>query len=162
MISFIRVDDRIIHGQIVTRWSKEYPCDGIIAVNDKAATTPVLTQSFKASTDKKVFVWTKEHWREKAETVKNSNKKYFLITKNPIDMKKILVDQGFDCGIKTVIVGPCNDREGATKLGNNQSITQEEAEAFEALAKAGYTIKFALLPDVSIGTWDDFKGKFGF
>lgn len=53
MISFIRVDDRIIHGQIVTRWSKEYPCDGIIAVNDKAATTPVLTQSFKASTDKK-------------------------------------------------------------------------------------------------------------
>ena len=77
-------------------------------------------------------------------------------------MKKILVDQGFDCGIKTVIVGPCNDREGATKLGNNQSITQEEAEAFEALAKAGYIIKFALLPDVSIGTWDDFKGKFGF
>ena len=53
MISFIRVDDRIIHGQIVTRLSKEYPCDGIIAVNDKAATTPVLTQSFKASTDKK-------------------------------------------------------------------------------------------------------------
>ena len=42
MISFIRVDDRIIHGQIVTRWSKEYPCDGIIAVNDKAATTPVM------------------------------------------------------------------------------------------------------------------------
>ena len=84
MISFIRVDDRIIHGQIVTRWSKEFPCDGIVAVNDKAATTPVLAQSFKASTDKKVFVWTKEHWREKAETVKNSNKKYFLITKNPI------------------------------------------------------------------------------
>lgn len=32
MISFVRVDDRIIHGQIVTRWSKEFPCDGIIAV----------------------------------------------------------------------------------------------------------------------------------
>ena len=56
MISFVRVDDRIIHGQIITRWSKEYPCDGIIAVNDKAATTPVLKQSFVASTDKKVFV----------------------------------------------------------------------------------------------------------
>ena len=27
MISFVRVDDRIIHGQIITRWSKEYPCD---------------------------------------------------------------------------------------------------------------------------------------
>ena len=93
MITFMRVDDRIIHGQIITRWSKEYPCDGIIAVNDKAATTPVLAQSFKASTDKKVFVWTKEHFKEVQDKVLNSPKRYFLITKNPVDMKEILVDK---------------------------------------------------------------------
>ena len=108
-VSFIRIDDRMIHGQTCTRWAREYPCDGLVAVNDKAANNSVLKAAYKSA-----------------------------------------------------IVGPCNDREGATKLGNNQSITQEEAEAFEALAKAGYTIKFALLPDVSIGTWDDFKDKFGF
>lgn len=77
-------------------------------------------------------------------------------------MAKILVDMGFSCGIDTVIVGPCNDREGAIKLGNNQSVTQEEADAFAQIAAKGYKIKFALLPDVSIGTWDDFKGKFGY
>ena len=38
-VSFLRIDDRMIHGQTVTRWSLEYPCDGLIAVNDKAATT---------------------------------------------------------------------------------------------------------------------------
>ena len=69
MITFMRVDDRIIHGQIITRWSKEYPCDGIIAVNDKAATTPVLKQSFVASTEKKVFIWTMEHFLENAKKV---------------------------------------------------------------------------------------------
>ena len=42
MISFIRIDDRMIHGQTCTRWSLEYPCTGLIAVNDKAASTPVL------------------------------------------------------------------------------------------------------------------------
>ncbi len=36
-VSFLRIDDRMIHGQTVTRWSLEYPCDGLIAVNDKAA-----------------------------------------------------------------------------------------------------------------------------
>ena len=36
------------------------------------------------------------------------------------------------------------------------------ADAFEKIAQAGYKIKFALLPDVSIGTWDDFKSKFGY
>ena len=163
MISFVRVDDRIIHGQIITRWSKEYPCDGIIAVNDKAATTPVLKQSFVASTDKKVFVWTKEHFLEKAQTVLDSNKRYFLITKNPVDMKELLVDNKFvPSDVKRVVIGPCNDRPGATKLGQNQSITQEEAEAFQAIQAAGYKVKFQLLPDVSIGYWDDFKSKFGF
>ena len=47
-ISFIRVDDRMIHGQTCTRWALEYPCDGLIAVNDKAATTPVLKAAEEA------------------------------------------------------------------------------------------------------------------
>ncbi len=163
MITFMRVDDRIIHGQIVTRWSKEFPCDGIVAVNDKAATTPVLAKSFKASTDKKVFVWTHEHWVEKCQTVKDSKKNYFLITKNPIDMKQILVDDGFvPNDVKTLIIGPCNDRPGATKLGNNQSITQEEADALEAISQKGYTVEFALVRETSIGTWDKFRSKFGY
>ena len=130
MITFMRVDDRIIHGQIVTRWSKEYPCDGILAVNDKA------------STDKKVFVWTKEHFKESAQKVFDSPKKYFLITKNPIDMKELLVDFGFvPNDVKRLIIGPCNDRPVATKLGQNQSITQEEADALEAISQKGYEIE---------------------
>lgn len=162
MITFMRVDDRIIHGQIITRWSKEYPCDGIIAVNDKAATTPVLAQSFKASTDKKVFVWTKEHFKEVQDKVLNSDKKYFLITKNPVDMKEILVDMDFKPGITKLIIGPCNDRPGAVKLGQNQSITQEEADALEAISKKGYDIEFALVKESSIGEWPKFRSKFGY
>ena len=101
-------------------------------------------------------------FKKKAQKVLDSDTCYFLITKDPIDMRKILVEQGFKCGITKVIVGPCNDREGLTTLGNNQSITQEEAQALEDISKAGYSIEFSLLPDVSIGNWDKFKGKFGF
>ena len=50
-ISFMRCDDRIIHGQVVTRWSMERPCDGIIAVNDKAAMDPLIRQALKAASD---------------------------------------------------------------------------------------------------------------
>ena len=65
-------------------------------------------------------------------------------------------------GLGDVYKRQCNDREGSTTLGNNQSITQEEAQALEDISKAGYSIEFSLLPDVSIGNWDKFKGKFGF
>ena len=41
-VSFVRVDDRMIHGQTCTRWALEFPCDGLVAVNDLAASNPVL------------------------------------------------------------------------------------------------------------------------
>ena len=47
-VSFVRIDDRMIHGQTVTRWAVEYPCDGIIAVNDAAASNPVLKSAYKS------------------------------------------------------------------------------------------------------------------
>lgn len=107
MISFVRIDDRVIHGQVVTRWSKSYPCDGIVVVNDKIANTPVLKQSFKSSTPKKVLIWTYDHFNEKKDEIVKSSKNYFLITKEPLMMAKILVDDGFKpSDVKRVVVGP--------------------------------------------------------
>ncbi len=94
-ISFVRIDDRIIHGQTVTRWAKEYPCDGLIAVNDAAATNPVLKDAFKSASEKKTFVRTLAHFKEKAQQVLDSERKYFLITKTPQDMKLFLLIMGF-------------------------------------------------------------------
>ena len=162
MISFIRIDDRIIHGQTCTRWSLEYPCTGLVAVNDKAATNSVLKAAYKNASDKKTFVWTLEDWQKKKAKVVASNDQYFLIAKNPVDMAKILLDQPFDPGLKEIVVGPCNDRPGTIKLGNNQSITKEEAAAFEKLMAAGYNIEFALVKETAIGNWKKFRGLFGY
>ncbi len=162
-VSFVRVDDRMIHGQTCTRWSLEYPCDGLIAVNNAAAKNPVLKSAYKSASGKKTFVWSIDEFKEKSPKVLASKDRYFLITKNPIDMATLLVDQGFvPSDVKTVIIGPCNDRPGAVKLGNNQSITQEEAEALERIMKAGYEVEFALLKEEAIGNWRKFRGRFGF
>ena len=161
-VSFIRVDDRMIHGQTCTRWALEYPCDGLIAVNDAAATTPVLKAAYKNASGKKTFVWTVDKFLRKSQKVLDSKDNYFLITKNPLDMEKILVEAGFKPGINTVIIGPCNDRPGAVKLGNNQSITQEEAQALENIMNAGYEVEFALVKNEAIGNWRKFRSQFGF
>lgn len=161
-VSFLRVDDRMIHGQTCTRWALEYPCDGIIAINDVAAKNPVLKQAYKSASGKKTFVWSLDEFKAKSPKVLKSKDNYFIITKNPVDMKKVLVDQNFQPGISKLIIGPCNDRPGTTKLGNNQSITQEEAQALEDIKNKGYDIEFALLKEESIGPWEKYRGQFGF
>ena len=59
-------------------------------------------------------------------------------------------------------IGPCNDRPGATKLGNNQAITQPEADALEAIMQKGYEVEFALIKEAAIGNWKKFRGQFGY
>ena len=78
-ISFIRIDDRIIHGQTVTRWANEYPCTGLIGVNDAAAGNKLLVSAFKGASSKKTFVWNKEHFKKNADKVLTSKDQYFLM-----------------------------------------------------------------------------------
>ncbi|HFI2463745.1 TPA: PTS sugar transporter subunit IIB, partial [Streptococcus suis] len=33
-ISFVRIDDRLVHGQVVTTWLKKYDIEQVIIVND--------------------------------------------------------------------------------------------------------------------------------
>ncbi len=131
-------------------------------MNDVAASNPVLKSAYKgAAPDKKIFVWTMDQFLQNQEKVLKSKTRYFLITKNPLDMKHILVDEHFvPSDVKRVIVGPCNDRPGTVKLGNNQSITQGEAQAFEDITKAGHTVEFARLKETSIDEWPKFRGQF--
>lgn len=163
MISLIRIDDRIIHGQIVERWAKEYPCDGIVAVNDRAAKTPILTQAYMNATDKRVFVFTVDQFLEKLDQILESPKAYFLITKTPEDMANLLVIKRIQTsGLKRVVVGPCSQRENTIFVGKNQFLTQAEGDACQKISNAGFTLDFALLEETSIGEWKKFKHKFGY
>ena len=57
-ISFVRIDDRVIHGQLVTRWARELPCDGIVAIDDEVAADPLLSQVMTgAVSDTKVWLF---------------------------------------------------------------------------------------------------------
>ena len=42
-ISFVRIDDRVIHEQHITRSAQELPRAGSVAVNDDVADGPLLS-----------------------------------------------------------------------------------------------------------------------
>ena len=160
MISFIRIDDRIIHGQVVTRWAVENPCDGIIAVNDKVAKDPVIKTVLKAASGKTTFIWTLDEFLKKMDQAVKSEKNYFLITKEPMTMAKILVDNNLSTKVRKVNVGPQSAREGTITINDNASLTMEEAQAYEKLSAKGYEIEFRLVPDAKSVLWSQARNKF--
>ncbi len=158
-ISFMRVDDRIIHGQIIIRWSTEFPCDGILAVNDEAATNPVVKSALKAASTKKTLIYTYSQFLEKMEQAVNSEKNYFLITKEPHTMAKILTDNRFRSKKKILNVGPQSAKSGTVSVNKNADITESDMEAYEKIHQAGYEIEFQLVPDIMKVAWSDVREK---
>ncbi|WP_297206111.1 PTS sugar transporter subunit IIB [uncultured Pluralibacter sp.] len=160
-ISFVRIDDRVIHGQLVTRWAKELPCDGIVAIDDAVAADPLLSSVMKgAVSDTKVWLFSTRTAIEKLPKVIASEKRYFIIGKSPVTLQ-LLEQAGISLENSNgkINVGPMSARANTTTIGPNQSVTAEEREAFDWLSAQGHQIEFRLVPDSSSYSWLDARQK---
>ncbi|MBL1229675.1 PTS sugar transporter subunit IIB [Enterococcus sp. BWB1-3] len=158
-ITLARVDDRVIHGQTTTRWTKARSVQGILVVGDDIANDDLRKRVLKAAAGNlKLGVYTTEQAVESIPKGKNSDKDFFLISNSPQTFAK-LVELGVDFGRK-LNVGPMNTREGAKVLGRTVAIDGKDYEAFEYLEKNGIEIGFQLLPDDEAKPWKVMKDKF--
>ncbi|WMC19648.1 MAG: PTS mannose transporter subunit IIAB [Enterobacteriaceae bacterium PC38] len=131
-IKLTRIDDRLIHGQIVTRWVKEIYVNRIIVINDEINNDNIrktlLTQisppgitSHVISINKFIRVW--------------NNPKYFndnvmLLFTNPNDILKV-IKKGIK--IKTINIGGMSYKKGKKQITNAISINEIDIKAFKEL-----------------------------
>lgn len=156
-ITLVRVDDRVIHGQIVTRWAREKNCDEIIAVDDKIASNKILAMVIKNATPPgiKSNIYTVENAIPKILEAKDSKRNYFLIVKTPTTLVK-LIEKGCNF-IKEVNFGPVSARPNTKTVGPNASLTNDEIDACEKLNQMGINITFQLVPDSKPHKWSDLR-----
>lgn len=152
-ISFVRIDDRVIHGQVIARWLRFKPCNGILIIDDKIAQDPLQKKVFTnaAPTGVKVGVYTVEEGLEKISKAKEAKNNYFIIVKTPETLKGI-VEKGGDFG-QEINVGPMSARSNAKTVAKNVALTEEEKNAFDYLDTKGIGINFQLIPDETALSW---------
>lgn len=87
MIKQLRVDERLIHGQIVTAWSRALDVDAIVVANDRVANNAMEVKmlSMAAPTGKKVTVRTVEGCIKLLSDPRAESMKILLIVDNPKD-----------------------------------------------------------------------------
>ena len=92
MIKLCRLDDRMIHGQIVTKWSRVVPIDRIIVANDQAGSNPIIAKSLlmAAPGNIKVAVKTVKDAVELLHNPKASAHDILLIVANPQDLLTVV------------------------------------------------------------------------
>lgn len=158
-ITLARIDDRVIHGQTTTRWTKARPVQGILVVGDDIAHDELRKKVLKAAAGNlKLGIYTTEQAIESIAKGRESKKDFFLISNSPQTFAK-LVELGVDFG-KKLNVGPMNTRDGAKVLGRTVAIDEQDYAAFDYMDQHGIEIGFQLLPDDESKPWKVMKDKF--
>lgn len=132
MISYFRVDERVVHGQTTVHLSKQYPLDGILIVDDDIANDPFMLNIYKnvIPNDKvRVLGFTVEKAVTKLPEAEKSAKSYYVVCKRPTTVKR-LMEAGYE--IKNPVnLGPQGVRPGAVSFEVMLNLLPEEIEALD-------------------------------
>ena len=157
-ITLARVDDRVIHGQTTTRWSKDRPVQGIIVVSDTVAKDELRKKVLKAAAGHlKLGIYPVCDGPEKIKLAKESQKEFFLISDSPQNFAE-LTKMGVDFG--PLNVGCMNTRPGSQVIGKTLAIDKNDYDAFETMENAGVDMYFQVIPSDDKKNWSDLKNKF--
>jgi mannose/fructose/sorbose-specific phosphotransferase system IIB component len=145
-LSLIRIDDRLIHGQVTMGWSRNVGANVIMVANDAVAQDPMQKSLMKMASPPGITVEVLS-LEEAAkiitdETLPNAN--ILLLVRNPIDFLE-LVNKGVM--VDKVNVGGVRPSGATIKLTKEVSATPEELKAWKQIDKLGIRIEVRFVPN---------------
>ncbi|MDG2953263.1 PTS mannose transporter subunit IIAB [Bisgaard Taxon 10/6] len=136
VIGLARIDDRLIHGQVATRWTKESRVTRIVVVNDEVAKDSVRSTMLKSvappgvtahvvNVDKMIRVYNNPEY---------ADERMMLLFTNPSDVVK-LMEAGVE--FKSINIGGMAYKDGKKMITSAVSVDDKDIAAFKALDAKG-------------------------
>ena len=139
-IVLARIDDRLIHGQVATVWSKATNCQRIIVCEDDVANDKIRATLLKqvAPAGMKSHVVTLDKAIRVYNNPKYENDRCLLLFTKPASVL-YLVEHGVD--IKSVNIGGMSFHEGKKQVSSAVSVDQEDIDAFNKRHEKGIELE---------------------
>ncbi|MFI4847018.1 MAG: PTS mannose transporter subunit IIAB [Candidatus Makana argininalis] len=139
-IVLTRIDDRLIHGQVVTSWTKETKINRIIVISDEVdadqnrkklliQVAPPGITSHVVNIEKAIRVF---------NNPKYYNDRVMLLFNNPYDILRV-VEKGIK--IKSVNIGGMSYNKNKIQINNAISVDKKDIIAFKKLNKLGIELE---------------------
>lgn len=142
----VRIDERLIHGQVAGIWSTSLDTQRIIVVNDKAAQDSLQKASLRMATPTamRLSVLTVTEAAKNIPKGKYGKQRIFLLFKNPTDVLRYLEAGGT---LRIINVGNMSYKEGAREVTKSIQVMEEEEAVFESIWAKGVQITAQLVPN---------------
>jgi PTS system mannose-specific IIB component len=145
-IVLTRIDDRLIHGQVMTSWVKYTRANKIVIVDDEVAKDPFMGKVLKMAVPSgiEVDVYDKDKAVEVLKAEGQDSKSIIILVKYPKTIYA-LIEGGVD--IKEINVGGMGAGPGRKLLYKNISVSPEEREIFKKMVALEKNIYIQIVPD---------------
>lgn len=148
-----RIDDRLIHGQVMTAWIKNKKADQVVIVDDGTANDEYMIEVLEMAIPEEIAIgiFTKEEGVQFFE--QGLDAPTILLVKGP-EVLNYLVDHGIK--IDEVDVGGMGARKDRSVLYKNISTSEEENKAFKALLDKNVNVFIQVMPQDKPASVADF------
>lgn len=142
----VRIDDRLIHGQVVENWMKFLKINHVIVVNDFVASDRMQKTLFSMAVPDhaKISILTITQAKEAILNGQFEGDKAMLLLVSPQDVLN-LINKGVR--IKEVNVGGMHYSPDKKQILKAISVSKEDIQAFQELDKLGVHLEARMVPD---------------
>ncbi|UOE53813.1 PTS sugar transporter subunit IIB [Bacillus sp. CMF12] len=147
MISLLRIDDRLIHGQVAYGWTSALGVNVILVVNDEAKNDQMKAMALNLAkpSNVKLYIRGVQESGEIAQKFSQSQKsKVLVLVKNTSDAVELArLSEGV---INEVNVGGLRYSEGKRKLTDLVAVDDQDLANLKEMEEMGIELEFRMLP----------------
>jgi mannose/fructose/sorbose-specific phosphotransferase system IIB component len=141
----VRIDDRLVHGQVIESWCKKLKIDHIIVSNDAVAGDSMQRSLITLAVPSyiKVSVLTVEQTGGLLLSGKTSQDRVIVLLSSPRDVVNLL-KTGFK--IAEINVGGLHYSQGKVQVSKTISLSDDDLDALDELDDMGVKLEMRILP----------------
>ncbi|MDT2601780.1 PTS sugar transporter subunit IIB [Enterococcus hulanensis] len=145
-IVLTRIDDRLIHGQVMTAWVKKTRANQILIVDEEVAKDDFMSEILKMSAPSGIDILVKGLMDAVTflKEQESENKRLIILVKAPVTIEE-LVENGIT--IDKLVVGGMGAKANRRVLYKNISASDEERTTFKKLIDQGIPVVIHIIPD---------------
>lgn len=144
----IRIEERLIHGQVATVWNQFLKPNRIIVIDNDASKDELQKKLLKLGCPSgvKLSIFAPKRAVERLAENPYGDEKVFILFKDPANLKEFY-DLGYS--FHEVNVGNMGGKKGAVEVKKGVCVKPEEAEIFRKLFNSGVKFTAKMVPSDS-------------
>lgn len=142
-IKLVRIDDRLIHGQVCTTWVKYCRIERVDIIDDSVNSDSLQQTILKLTAPPMVDIYIHSVKKFIQIYLRGISKPAMLILTNPHDVLK-LMEAGVH--IEYVNVGGMQYQQGKKQITSSVSVSAEDRKSFKKIIGSGVKVEIQIVP----------------